>query len=142
MQDTPTILHAEDDDGHALLVRNGLKKAGFHNCLVRFRDGQEALDYFTGPDGIAVTSRVLMLDVRMPKFDGIEVLRRVRGISDFDAMPVIMLTTSDDPGEKQRCLQLGCNFYLVKPVDARLLHSALCNLAGFFSPQESGASAN
>lgn len=139
MQDTPIILLAEDDDGHALLVQNGLRKAGFHNSVVRFGDGQEALDFLLGPDGplgIGAAPMVLLLDIRLPKIDGIEVLRRVRGISDFDAMPVIMATTMDDPGEMTRCLQLGCNSYLVKPVDWKLFNAALAGLAGFLSPQK------
>jgi DNA-binding response OmpR family regulator len=134
MQNTPTILLAEDDDGHALLVQSALKKAGFHNRVVRFRDGQEALDYFFRADdarGIGISPMVLLLDIRMPKVDGVEVLRRIRERAELNTMPVIMVTTMDDPGEMTRCLELGCSFYLVKPVDWKLFNATLTGLAGF-----------
>jgi CheY-like chemotaxis protein len=134
MQQMPTILLAEDDDGHALLVQAALKKAGFHNRVVRFRDGQEALDFLFGTDGPPTASMVLLLDIRMPKIDGIEVLRRIRERAQLDTMPVIMVTTMDDPGEMTRCLELGCNFYMVKPVDWKLFNAALAGLAGFVTP--------
>ena len=75
------------------------------------------------------------VDIRMPKVDGIQVLRRLRERSEFDAMPVIMVTTMDDPGEMTRCHQLGCNFYLVKPVDWKVFNAALAGLARFLMPQ-------
>lgn len=146
MQEKPIILLAEDDDGHARLVQNGLRKAGFHNPLVRFHDGQEALEYLTGletsPGFAASASRVLLLDIRMPKIGGIEVLRQIRENHAFDSMPVIMLTTTDDPREAQHCRQLGCDSYVVKPVNARLFNAALRGLAGFLSPQEPKVPAN
>jgi len=132
MQDIPSILLAEDDDGHALLVQSALKKAGFHNRVVRFRDGQETLDFFFGADNPRETGAspmVLLLDIRMPKVDGIEVLRRIRERAELNTLPVIMVTTMDDPGEMTRCLELGCNFYMVKPVDWKLFHAALTGLA-------------
>ena len=137
MQGTPTILLAEDDDGHALLVKSALRKAGFQNSVVRFCDGQETLDFLLGPDGPLQNSNtpmVLLLDIRMPKIDGIQVLRRLRETTGFDALPVVMVTTMDDPGEMTRCHQLGCNFYLVKPVDWKVFNAALTGLARFLSP--------
>jgi len=138
MQGTPTILLAEDDDGHALLVKSALRKAGFQNPVVRFCDGQEALDFLLGPEGPLQnpnTPMVLLLDIRMPKVDGIQVLRRIRESAGFDAMPVVMVTTMDDPGEMTRCHRLGCNLYLVKPVDWKVFHATLTGLARFLSPQ-------
>jgi DNA-binding response OmpR family regulator len=134
MQNTPTILLAEDDDGHALLVMSALKKAGFHNRIVRFRDGQEALDFLLGPEATrspGASAMVLLLDIRMPKIDGVEVLRRIRERTELDTLPVIMVTTMDDPGEMTRCLELGCSFYMVKPVDWKLFNATLTGLAGF-----------
>lgn len=145
MQNTPTILLAEDDDGHALLVQGALKKAGFHNRIVRFRDGQEALDFLfgaDGPRGAVKAAAVLLLDIRMPKIDGIEVLRRIRERADLNTMPVVMVTTMDDPGEMTRCRELGCNFYMVKPVDWKLFNTALTGLAGFPTPPGAAPPAN
>jgi CheY-like chemotaxis protein len=144
MQESPVILLAEDDDGHALLVRNGLKKAGFHNRVVRFCDGEEALGFLTGPDGPPRIPApvVLMLDIRMPKMDGIEVLRRIRANNAFDSMPVVMVTTMDDPGEMEKCRQLGCNSYIVKPVDWKLFSVAVRDITGLLSPREWPVSQN
>ena len=144
MQCLPIIYLAEDDDGHAFLLQSGLRQAGFHNPVIRFRDGQEAVDYFAAPDPappLTVAPRVLLLDIRMPKIGGIEVLRRIRGDSRFDSMPVIMLTTTDDPAEAQHCLQLGCNSYVVKPVNAKRFHAAICGLSGYLSAPDATAPA-
>ena len=146
MWDPPTILLAEDDDGHARLILNGLRRAGLENPLVRFHDGQEALAYLTAPAlpsaGTSLLPRVLLLDIRMPKLGGIEVLRQVRMNPAFDAMPVIMLTTTDDPVEARNCLQLGCNSYIVKPVNAQLFTAALQALASYLSAPGLPAQAN
>lgn len=141
MHVTPTILLVEDDDGHALLLKSSLKKAGFQNSVVRLRDGQEALDYLRELSASPTPARVVvLLDIRMPRVDGAEVLKYVRGNRYFDAMPVIMVTTTDDPGEMNRCIQLGCDAFLVKPVDWKQFTSRLSSLAGFFS--SAGGAAN
>jgi len=116
-----TILLAEDNDGHARLLRLGLEEAGVTNAVIRFKDGQEAWDYISGksepcfePD----KPYLLLLDIRMPKLDGIEVLRRVRADRSFKDMPVIMLTTTDEPKDSSLCYELGCRHYFIKPIDA------------------------
>lgn len=82
----------------------------------------------------------MLLDIRMPKIGGIEVLRQVRLNPAFDAMPVIMLTTTDDPLEASACHQFGCNSYIVKPVNARLFSDVLHALAVSLSnPARTGA---
>ena len=115
-----SILLAEDDDGHASLIQRNLRRAGVANDVVRVNDGQEALDYslcegaYTGrvPNG----SLLLLLDINMPRLGGVEVLRRIRSDSTMQTIPVIMLTTTDDPREIERCYQLGCSVYVTKPV--------------------------
>jgi CheY-like chemotaxis protein len=137
MPDVPTILLAEDDDGHAFLIQNSLLKAGYQNAILRFCDGQEALDFLLGPSGSLAAldgALVLLLDIRMPKVDGIDVLKRVRAQSEFNAMPVIMVTTTDDPGEVERCHRLGCTFYLVKPVNWKLFGNTLADIAQWLAP--------
>ena len=116
-----TLVIAEDDEGHANLVQRNLRRAGFVNDLVHARDGQEALDYLRGEgqhEGRVLSGFVLLLlDINMPRVDGIEVLRRLKSDSATSKIPVIMLTTTDDPREVERCYELGCSVYLTKPVE-------------------------
>ena len=114
------VLLAEDDEGHASLVRRNLKRAGIANEIVHVSDGQEALDYLRCQGAYATRvpngPLLLLLDINMPRLDGIEVLRRVKADTKTTKLPVVMLTTTDDPREVQRCYQLGCNVYITKPV--------------------------
>ncbi len=116
-----TLILAEDDDGHATLVQRNLKRAGFVNNMVHVRDGQEALDYIRGEGayvGRTLSDYVLLLlDINMPRVDGVEVLRRIKSDPSTSKIPVIILTTTDDPREVERCYDLGCNVYLIKPVE-------------------------
>ena len=114
-----TLLLAEDDQGHALLVQECFKRAGVSNPFLRFKDGQEAWEFLSGPNaGVeAGKSYLLLLDIRMPRMDGIEVLRRVKADPRLKTIPTIMLTTTDDPREISNCYALGCNNYLTKPVE-------------------------
>jgi CheY-like chemotaxis protein len=125
-----TIILAEDDDGHAVLVERNLRRAGLDNSFVRARDGQEALDILLGP-GALCDSCILLLDIKMPRVDGIEVLRRLKGDPRTATLPVVMLTTTDDPREVERCYQLGCNVYVTKPVEYEQFIEAVKRL-GFF----------
>lgn len=115
------IILAEDDDGHASLVQRNLERAGLLNGFVRVRDGQELLDCLTaqkGPEGNPLGEElVILLDINMPRIDGIEALRQIKANPDTQRIPVIMLTTTDDPREVNRCYELGCNVYVTKPVD-------------------------
>jgi len=137
-----TILIAEDDDGHAELICDNLHDAGIHNPMTRFRNGQEALDFFfgaqTGQGASADMHRwvpgrayMLLLDIRMPKVDGVEVLRQIKADSELKNMPVIMLTTTDDPREIRKCYELGCSCYVTKPVDYKQFSEMLVRLGLF-----------
>jgi CheY-like chemotaxis protein len=110
-----TILVAEDDDGHAELILEYLQEAGLSNPILRFRDGQEVLDHLAVRDP-AGDPCLLLLDINMPRVDGMEVLRRLKGDPATAGMPIIILTTTDDPREVATCYRLGCNFYITKPV--------------------------
>ena len=118
--ETVTILLAEDDDGHASLVQRNLERAGLLNGFVRVKDGQELLD-FLGETGRAQEANddqmVILLDINMPRVDGIEALRQIKANPETHRIPVIMLTTTDDPREVDRCYELGCNVYITKPVE-------------------------
>ena len=113
------ILMAEDDDGHARLVQERFESVGVRNPVIRFKEGKEAWAFLSGaaPGLEADKAYLLLLDIRMPGVDGIEVLRRVKDDPRLKNIPVIMLTTTDDPKEIGRCYELGCNNYLIKPVE-------------------------
>ena len=129
------IVVVEDDDGHATLIERNLRRAGLTNPVVRLRDGQEAIDYFfSGADTPAAPNTadsVLLLDINMPRVDGIDVLRRLKADARTARIPTIMLTTTDDPREIERCYQLGCNVYITKPVEYDAFMEAIRRL-GFF----------
>lgn len=114
------ILIAEDDDGHAELIKEGLADAGVCNKTIRFSNGEEAWEFLSGI-GEDVRDKnksyLLLLDLNMPKMDGLEVLRRLKCSADLKEIPVMMLTTTDDPREVEECYKLGCNMYITKPVD-------------------------
>lgn len=137
MSRSPTILIADDDEGHAILIRDSLEAAGLDNPIEHFRDGQAVLDFFFGPSAKGRANRdaayLLLLDIRMPKVDGIEVLRRLKADPELRKLPIIMLTTTDDQREVDRCHTLGCNVYLRKPVDYERFTEAIRRLGGFVS---------
>ena len=116
-----TLVLAEDDEGHANLVQRNLRRAGFVNNMTHVKDGQEALDFLRGEGahrGRTLAGFVLLLlDINMPRVDGVEVLRRLKADPTTAKIPVIMLTTTDDPREVERCYELGCSVYLTKPVE-------------------------
>jgi CheY-like chemotaxis protein len=129
------IVLAEDDDGHASLVQRNLERAGLANGLQRLKDGQEALDYLRAEGDYAGrnTSQpvLLLLDIKMPRVDGVEVLRLIKADPRTALIPVIMLTTTDDPREIQRCYELGCSVYITKPVDYQGFVEAIKRLGLF-----------
>lgn len=113
------ILITEDDEGHASLIRRNLQRAGIINNMMHFRNGEEVMDYLETirSDRNMNQSLLLLLDIRMPKMDGIEVLRKIKQDDFLKRIPVIMVTTTDDPREVEICHDLGCSNYVTKPVD-------------------------
>ena len=130
-----TILIAEDDEGHAELILEQLRSAGVSNEIIRFQDGQELWDYLMAEG--RRTSRhdghgfLLLLDIVMPRLDGLEVLRRIKTDKQWHNLPIIMLTTTDDPREIESCYTLGCNCYITKPMEYERFTEMLKRL-GFF----------
>ena len=114
------IVLAEDDEGHAQLVRRNLLRAGVSNEITHLSDGQRVLDYVRCEGEFAHKKKngsvILLLDINMPKVDGTEVLRQLKQNEATAQIPVIMLTTTDDPREIQKCYELGCSVYITKPV--------------------------
>ncbi len=131
------IILAEDDEGHASLIMKNLKRAGFKNNILHFKDGQEVLDFLfmrgEGPNRIFGKSYLLLLDIRMPKVDGVEVLRQIKKDPELCKMPVIMVTTTDDPREVDHCHKLGCSIYVTKPVDYEKFVDAVKKLGLFLT---------
>lgn len=133
MKPLPTILIVEDDEGHAILIRENLESAGVPHPIEHFRDGQAVLDFFAKRPASPSDSYIVLLDIRMPKVDGIEVLRRLRADPGLNMLPIIMLTTTDDARDVQRCHQLGCSGYIQKPVDYDKFAEAIRRI-GLFVP--------
>ncbi len=131
------ILVADDDAGHARLIEKNLQRIGLHNSILRFENGQDILDFLfrrgTGPKLVANAAYLLLLDIRMPKVDGVEVLRQIKANAELRKLPVIMLTTTDDPREVARCHALGCSNYIVKPVDYEKFSESIKQLGLFIS---------
>ncbi|MBN2651793.1 MAG: response regulator [Spirochaetales bacterium] len=110
------ILIVEDDDGHAELIREGLEDVGFCNPIQRFKNGLKAWE-FLNKETISSHNYLILLDINMPVMNGIEFLKKVKAEEKFKNIPIIMLTTTDDPREVKECYNLGCNFYVTKPID-------------------------
>lgn len=132
-----TILLAEDDDGHALLVQRNLQRAGLPHHLIRFADGGEVLEYIDrqgqSSNSASQSRLVVVLDIRMPRVSGLEVLRRLKADSQTACIPVIMLTTTDDPREIANCYDLGCNVYVTKPIVYESFVEAITRLGHFLT---------
>ncbi|ERP30864.1 response regulator [Chitinivibrio alkaliphilus] len=131
------ILIAEDDAGHAQLIRKNLSRAGIANPVIHFKDGQEVHDFLfrqgEGPHREQNTSYVLLLDIRMPKMDGTEVLEKIKNDHELCKIPVIMITTTDDPREVAHCHEMGCNSYITKPVEYDAFVKAIRQLGLYLS---------
>ncbi len=144
MREDTVILIAEDDTGHFALVKKNLWRSCVSNSFLHFKNGQEVLDFLymrgDGPKMTPNTAYLLLLDIRMPRVNGTEVLREIKQHPEFRKIPVIMLTTTDSPREVQRCHDMGCSFYMVKPPNyndfmASVEHlGALLSLAGVEIP--------
>lgn len=116
------ILLIEDNPHDAELTVRALKKYHIANSLVHLKDGAEALDFIFGKgtyEGRNIENRpkVILLDLKMPKVDGMEVLRRVKGDDATKKIPVVILTSSKEDPDINKCYELGVNSYIVKPVE-------------------------
>ena len=132
-----TIVMIEDDEGHARLIEKNIRRAGVSNEIVPFVDGSSALAFLLGPDGSGETNAhrhlLLLLDLNLPDMTGVDVLSRLKSNDHLKRMPVVVLTTTDDAREIQRCYDLGANVYITKPVDYDGFANAIRQLGLFFS---------
>ena len=132
-----TIIMIEDDEGHARLIEKNIRRAGVANQIVPFTNGTDALAFLMGPDGTGLVNKgrqlLVLLDLNLPDMTGVDILEKVKGNEHTRRSPVVVLTTTDDQREIQRCYDLGANVYITKPVDYDGFANAIRQLGLFFS---------
>ena len=132
-----TILLVEDDPGHARLIEKNLRRANITNSIVIVPDGQQAVDYLFNEGTYAGQKNpaplLVLLDLNLPILDGYQVLQKMKSDPRTQPIPVIILTTADDPREIMKCYELGCNVYVTKPVDYDQFSEAVTKLGLFLS---------
>lgn len=130
-------LIAEDDAGHVRLIEKNLAGPGLQTPIQKFANGQKVLDFLfrrgTGEHRQSDTPYLLLLDIHMPQVDGVEVLRQLKADAELRKIPVIMLTTSDDPLEVDRCHGIGCSNYVGKPVSYDSFAQAMVTIGSYIS---------
>jgi CheY-like chemotaxis protein len=132
-----TIIMVEDDEGHARLIEKNIRRAGVNNEIKPFSDGTSALAFLLGSDGSgrvnAGKALLILLDLNLPDMTGVDILKRIKENEHLKRSPVVVLTTTDDQREIQRCYDLGCNVYITKPVDYEGFANSIRQLGLFFS---------
>ncbi len=132
-----TLVLVEDDPGHARLIEKNLRRASLSNDLVMFNNGYQAVEYvFCEGDYESRNPNdplLILLDLNLPGMDGYEILQRVKSNQQTRQIPIVILTTTDDPREIARCYELGCNVYVTKPVDYEQFSEAIQKLGLFLA---------
>lgn len=131
-----TIVMVEDDEGHARLIEKNVRRAGVQNPIVPFADGTSALEFLFGEARAKAHARqgyLILLDLNLPDMSGVEILKRIKEDEHLKKTPVVVLTTTDDKVEIQRCYDLGCNIYITKPVSYESFAKAILQLGLFLS---------
>jgi CheY-like chemotaxis protein len=117
------ILFVEDSLDDAMLTLRAFKKSGFVNTVHHVKDGAEALDFIYAREEYATRNvknhpKLILLDLKMPKMSGMEVLERIKSDPEFKSIPIVILTSSKEDPDIQQCYALGANSYIVKPVES------------------------
>jgi len=130
------ILLVEDNPDDAELTQRAFKRSRLSNRVITKRDGQEALDYLFGADnrnGSNPLPDLILLDLNMPRINGLEVLQRMRAEERTRALPVVVLTTSDEQRDIINSYQLGANSYIRKPVDTHEFFETIQSLEQYWT---------
>lgn len=137
MDRPPDILLAEDDDEDAELAFAALELAGLAGSARRARDGEEVLEFLNGVGRHAGRKdaplpKVVLLDLKMPRVSGFDVLKEVKRSPRLSALPVVVLSSSRDERDVARCYDLGVNSYVVKPVGFEEYSRAIGRVAAYW----------
>ena len=130
-----TIVMIEDDEGHARLIEKNIRRAGISNDIKHFADGTSALAHlFDAPEGPRHNGPALvLLDLNLPDMSGTSILEKIKQDANLHRTPVVVLTTTDDKVEIDRCYDLGCNVYITKPVNYESFSEAIRQLGLFLA---------
>lgn len=128
--DNIEILFAEDSIDDAVLTIRALEKSGFTNKLHHVKDGAEALDFLYCKGKYIMRNfsekpKLILVDLKMPKVTGIQVLDRLKSDPDFKSIPVVILTSSQEDPDIAKCYSLGANSYIVKPLDSNKFFNSI-----------------
>ncbi len=125
------VLLIDDNMEDAELTRRELKKHNMANHIVHLKNGKEALDFIFAVENLNNPPKVVLLDIQMPKINGIQVLQKIKGDTRTRSLPVVMLTSSKESPDITTCYNLGANSYIVKPVNFEGFATAIKSL-GFY----------
>jgi two-component system response regulator len=131
------VLLVEDNDNDAELTIRAFKKCNITSKLYRVKDGVEALDFIAGSGAFEERDsrelpRLILLDLKMPRLNGIDVLRSLKGDERTHAIPVVVMTSSSEPRDLDECYQLGVNGYVAKPIEYAALTEAVARIGMFW----------
>lgn len=138
MSTHPVVLLVEDDPDDEALTRRAIQRSGIEVTLFVAHDGAEALELLIGgedgscPSQLKAMPTVVLLDMKLPKYDGLEVLRRVRENPRMRALPIVMLTSSNEESDVRQAYALGANSYIRKPVDFREFADAITQISAYW----------
>ncbi len=141
MKKEDVILIAEDDKSHFELIRKNLLRAGVHNKMLCLANGQEILNFLFdmdkgGKGEYNNQEYILLLDLSIPRIDGVEVLEKIKQDTKLKKIPVIILTAADNPDIIERCHNLGCSTYIAKPTEHRDFEETIQTVGRFLSVVE------
>ena len=131
------ILLVEDDPGHALLIKKNLRRGGVTEDIIVLDDGQKAVDDLFRQGAYEADAHpeplLILLDLNLPVLSGYQVLKIIKSDERTKKIPVVVLTTTDNPHEVARCYELGCNMYVTKPIEYEQFSDTIQRLSMFLS---------
>lgn len=129
-----SILLIEDDAVHMKLIRRALEKGGYGDNIINLEDGEKAIAYLfsEGKTERHSLPKLILLDINLPKINGIEVLKRIKEDERLRIIPVVMLSTSNNRIDMEKCLRYNANSYIVKPLDFQNFMDKMKNIAQYW----------